>query len=316
MRIGILEEYDIDDNAMRYTLMLDEDGWENVGEFMEVAAAKMNPEQLAYACKCTLEHLDQKGIGASMPEDPLTAQSLRTLRAHDSELNPDAAPRHLYIRLEKPNNEYDADGKLVFESSLNMSANFDIFVLNPKFAEFKSEAYLEIKVDFSPAKKFLVNKLSLRIIAKSDEIASAIGYKIKEITGERAEYFVHRKPEFAWRMLNKLVSAPLSYGCIWTDKQYTPTTPKEENEFKVEYREDKRSWTFSPAGWADPIFEVRIDEWGRPIFSYRPDNSGYPATMECLLSDARRLLGNLHNVPGQWLLNTIIPEALLRSCVK
>lgn len=216
---------------------------------------------------------------------------------------------HLYIRLEKANNEYDADGKLVFESSLNMSANFEIFVLNPKFDEFKGKAYLEINVEFSPAKKFLVNKLSLRVIAKSDGTANAISGKIEEITGERAENFGLLSPETAWCLLNKLISAPLPYGCIWTDKQYTPTTPKEENEFKVEYREDKRCWTFSPAGWADPNFEVRIDEWGRPIFSYQPDNSGYPATVECLLSDARRLLSNLHNAPGRWLFNTIIPEA-------
>lgn len=215
---------------------------------------------------------------------------------------------HLYIRLKKPNNEYDERGELVFESSLNMSVNFELFNVNSQFREFAKNAYLEVKVDFSPAKKWLVDRLSLRIIASNDDVANAVDDKIHTITGHRVNDFSSLNPELAWSLLNMLMSEPLPYGNIWTDKQYFPTVPSADCDFKVEYNEEERSWTFSPAGWSDPIFKIRIDEWERPIFYYQPDNSGYPATVECLLSDARRLLSHYRNQPGWWLLNTFLPE--------
>ena len=197
---------------------------------------------------------------------------------------------NLYIRLERPNNEY-ADGELVFESSLNKSVNFGIFVANPAFAEFKDNVYLEVIAEMSEVKPMRVDRLALCVKSNDADTTTRFNDKVGEMTGCRVEDFAGLDPTIAWNRLNMLMPMDLPYGKIWTDKKYYPTMPKERDNFAVEYNEDKRSWTFGEKGYmSEPIFEVRIDEWGRPIFRFQPDSSGYPPTMECLLSDFKQFL--------------------------
>lgn len=217
---------------------------------------------------------------------------------------------NLYIRLERPNNEYE-NGRLVFESSINKSVNFWLFVTNPEFAEFKGKVYLEVTADMSDAKKWLVNGLSLRAIAKDADTSKRFDDKVKEIAGCGLDDFTGLEPTVAWCRLVKLLSVDLPYGKIWTDHQYFPTTPKERKNFKITHDESEKSWSIKEdVCFADPIFEIKIDEAGRPIFSFRPDNSGYPATLECLLSDLETFLDRYsnYNSNGEWLLNTVFKE--------
>lgn len=212
----------------------------------------------------------------------------------------------LYIRLSRPNNEYK-DGKLVFESSLNMSLNFGVFTCNPLFSDFKGKLYLEVTVTFSERRLWLVEQMTLRVFANDEEIKKRFYELAGNVTGHNVEEFDDMDPKVAWECLCKLSSLELKYGWIWTNRKYLPTEPKEKEDFSVSHDSEARSWSFSERkSWSDIIFEVQIDEWGRPIFRFRPDNSGYPPTMECLLSDFENFLFMHRNNTGDWTLNTTL----------
>lgn len=214
---------------------------------------------------------------------------------------------NLYIRLEKPNNEYD-NGKLIFESSLNMSINFRLFTANSGLAQFRDKIYLEITSDISDTKKWLVKKLSLRTLGINDKVINAFNKELANITGYNVDDFANLNPVTAWTALNKLVKKPLPYGHIWTDNKYLPTAHEERCGFKCDHHDNK--WTFKEnSGWSDSIFEIAFDKWGRPIFRFRPDGETWPATMECLLTDLEEFLFENRNSTGKWLINTILPDS-------
>ncbi len=215
----------------------------------------------------------------------------------------------LYIRLSRPNNEYK-DGKLVFESSLNMSLNFGMFTCNPKFSHLKNRVYVDVSIKFSEKRLWLVDQLSLRVIAKYDDAVRSFYYTANQIAGCNLEEMDKMDPKEAWKCLCKLTPLEMKYGYIWTYRQYLPTAPKTRDEFYFRENPETKTWEFREGkSWGTTIFEIQIDEWGRPIFRFRPDKEGYPATMECLLSDFEKFLFEHRNDTGEWVVNTLLNKS-------
>lgn len=213
--------------------------------------------------------------------------------------------KHLYIRLTNPNNIY-SNGELVFESSLNKSANFRIFVMNKEFAEFRNKVYLEIEAEQSETRKWLVSRLRLRAVATDAATLEAFRHKAAEEAGCDIEMFATLSAADAWERLCRLTLSFLPYAKIWTDHQYLPTEPEKEPGLRCTHDEGNQSWSISEnVAFADPEFEIARDEWGRQVFRFRPDRSGYPPVMECLLSDLQHFLSKNNFYPGSWLLDNL-----------
>lgn len=206
--------------------------------------------------------------------------------------------KRLYCKLMRPVNEYDG-GRVVFESSINRSVNFRIFCIRDEFRRFRDSVYVEVCLDMSADRKWLVERLRLMVRTRpGDDSSAAFDAAVRSATGHSCADFAAMNPVDAWAALETLAGSRLPYAKALTDRQYTPAAAHDTPEFFALHPDERTVALGTRRHGGDNLFEISVDADGRAVFSYLTDTSGYPAALECLLDDIRVLL-DAHGTSGR-----------------